>query len=277
MSDPTWVCPTCATPNDGRFCIRCGRPEAAAGDQRPTTGRSTLAWATPAGSAASVSAAPAGPPTFAPLPPVSGPAPGAAPADHSARVAGPSSPWNSSGGASSVPMADGSSVALFADESIVGEWYFTPRQILAHLKTHVVLTDQRVLVSDPNTILGIIPLGYHTSSAPHAAVDQVDHGTRVISTRLLLGVGAVLTLLYNIVDGTYAYGGLAELIWVLMLLGVAAYCFITARVVGIFLHASGASTIGARARGSELPSVEAAAFQINQRVTQARRFPPATH
>lgn len=178
-------------------------------------------------------------------------------------------------------MAGGNAVQLLADESIVGEWYFTPRQILAHLKTHVVLTDQRVLVSDPNTIFGIIPLGYHTSSAPHAAVDQVNHGTRVVSSRVLLGAGLVLYLLFNLVTGSLDYGGFyvgpAGLIMGLALLGGAAYCFVTARVVGIFLHAGGASTIGARARGSELASVEAAAFQINLRVTQARRFPPATH
>lgn len=44
---------------------------------------------------------------------------------------------------------------------------FTPNPIRHHLKIRVVMTDRHAIVHSPNTILGIISLDYHITSAPN--------------------------------------------------------------------------------------------------------------
>ncbi|MCK0438491.1 hypothetical protein MUG78_03170 [Gordonia alkaliphila] len=51
-------------------------------------------------------------------------------------------------------------ITLLPGEQVIRHAEFTPRLILVYLKTSMVLTNRRLVVSSPNTLFGFIPHGY---------------------------------------------------------------------------------------------------------------------
>ena len=56
---------------------------------------------------------------------------------------------------------------------------FRPNLILFWLRTTMLVTNKRIAVKSPNTILGVIPLGYEERSMPLGSVAGVTANLRV--------------------------------------------------------------------------------------------------
>lgn len=67
-------------------------------------------------------------------------------------------------------------IAMLPGESIIRQQSFTPHLILTYLKTTVILTNRRLVVSSPNTIFGLIPHGYSVHTAPIESITDVAYG-----------------------------------------------------------------------------------------------------
>lgn len=67
-------------------------------------------------------------------------------------------------------------ITLLPGEQVIRHAEFTPRLILVYLKTSMILTNRRLVVSSPNTIFGFIPHGYSVQSAPLSAISDVACG-----------------------------------------------------------------------------------------------------
>ncbi|MCE1178376.1 MAG: zinc ribbon domain-containing protein [Micrococcales bacterium] len=243
------TCPACGhEDNAGKFCVACGSaidvaaetpssPAPAGADAQPGVAYPATS---PLGSPA-----PAGPRSTTPHA-------SAAPAAYPAVA----------------PQPTGQ-ISLLPGERLERDVQFTPHLILQHLKTRVVLTDRRAIVQHPQTIFGIIPLGYYLSSAPWDAIDGISYGTRVRTRYVVAGAILVLWGLLTLATGGImsalgGYGGYygggisgASVLFMLLLWAIAAYLFFKARVVGIFVDA-GIAPMVAAARGGELGRVEEA-------------------
>lgn len=73
---------------------------------------------------------------------------------------------------------DAPPIHLLPGEKVLRTSQFTPRLILVHLKTTMVLTDQRLVVSRPMTIFWVFPHGYSVISAPLWEITDVSCGDR---------------------------------------------------------------------------------------------------
>ncbi|XVX20458.1 hypothetical protein ACQP1U_00850 [Actinomycetota bacterium] len=233
------TCPSCGhEDNTGKFCVSCG---------------ASLADVTEVVEDHTPEPEPAPEPQPEPTPP-----PRPTPPQPTANAAHPAYP-------SVAPQPTGQ-ITLLPGERLERDVQFTPHLILQHLKTRVVLTDRRAIVQHPQTLFGIIPLGYSVSSAPWRAIDEISYGTRVRGRYLVLGALLVLWGLFTLMSGSAMgmfgpsgyYGGgisLMTVLFGLFILAVAAYVFFKARVVGIFVDA-GIAPMVAAARGGELARVE---------------------
>ncbi|MFZ1385356.1 MAG: zinc ribbon domain-containing protein [Propionicimonas sp.] len=150
---------------------------------------------------------------------------------------------------------------LHPDERIEREVWFSPKVLMPHLRSLVVLTNQRVVIRHPHTILGFVPLGYWETSARRSSVSTIGAGTRVRTERLLFGVAAGLYGLFQFFSSFGGYVGSWVVLMALATLGVAGYLLATARVTGLIVYADGES-FAAAARGSELVAVEQTAQEM---------------
>ena len=104
-------------------------------------------------------------------------------------------------------MTSAPPINLLPGESVLKHSVFTPYLIRAHLKTTMILTDQRVVVSRPNTIFWFIPHGHTTQAAPLEAVSDVSCGdgreTGLFSSVVIYGVLllSVIAVLFLITSG----------------------------------------------------------------------------
>ncbi len=161
------------------------------------------------------------------------------------------------------PAPGASGLILMPGEQVVREVWFSPNVLLPHLRTLVALTNQRVVIRHPHTILGFVPLGYWESSAKRSAVATIAAGTRMRTERLLFGGSAALFGLFQLFTSFGGYFGLngVSLLLALVSLAVAGYLFVTARITGLIVFADGVAHTAA-ARGSELASVEQTAADL---------------
>ncbi|GAC56527.1 hypothetical protein GOHSU_08_00550 [Gordonia hirsuta DSM 44140 = NBRC 16056] len=103
-------------------------------------------------------------------------------------------------------------INLLPGETVIRHQDFTPRLILTYLKTTMILTNRRLVVSSPNTIFGIIPHGYSIHSAPIETITDAGCGngrqTGAISMvgslfAVLLVVGAFVMFVTIAGGGTF--------------------------------------------------------------------------
>lgn len=73
-------------------------------------------------------------------------------------------------------MSPAPPIDLLPGETVIQHSNFTPYLIRAHLKTTVILTDRRVVMTKPGTIFWFIPHGYTTHTTPLEAVSDVACG-----------------------------------------------------------------------------------------------------
>lgn len=155
-------------------------------------------------------------------------------------------------------------IQIVQSEQVRYQAYFSPNLILKHLKVELMLTDKRVVVRSPNTIFGLIPLGYLERSAPLDKVAEVAAGESVSTRKLVYGGLAALFGLLTFVSTGIGIGGAAlSLLIGLCAWGFAAYCFLTAHVIGISFRNCGAGVLSAPASRSERPQVEQARAHIH--------------
>ncbi len=233
MTDSAWTCTSCGrVGNVSAFCGMCGasRPVEVAVAQSvsaPTTARAAAPMASPA-------------PTMSP-------------------TSVPSYPQ-------SATAAEAPGIALMPGETTRLDASFSPHLILQHLRTRVLLTDRRVIVQSPHTLFGIIPMGYACGSAPLDAVDQINHGHMMRSSRVLAGLAALLFGLYLLV--LPMGGGVSKLIAIVML-AVAVAMFATARVTGIFFDTGGNHLLAAAGRGKDIGTIEDTAQRVIEAIQVA--------
>jgi hypothetical protein len=91
---------------------------------------------------------------------------------------------------------------------------FRPNLILFWLRTTLLVTNKRIAVKGPNTILGVIPLGYEERSMPIGSVAGVTANVRVRLGRLVLfGLLALACFVWTFSDGFSFLGFLFTLIF----------------------------------------------------------------
>lgn len=84
---------------------------------------------------------------------------------------------------------------------------FSPNLILFWLRVNIVVTNRRIVAKAPNTILGIIPLGYQEHSIPVGSVAGIGASVKVFAGRLIaLGLVGLLFLFGAL--GLYGSGSL---------------------------------------------------------------------
>lgn len=139
---------------------------------------------------------------------------------------------------------------------------FSPNLILTHLRVAVVLTDRRVIVRRPNTIFGLVPLGYLEQSSPIEHISEFDAGERISTKHLFYGAGAALFGLLSIFAGALGPMALSAPMG-LVLLAVAAYLFLTAHSIGVLFRNHGSGVLEAPAGRNERHLVEQARSRID--------------
>lgn len=151
---------------------------------------------------------------------------------------------------------------LHADETIRFEQRFTPRMFLTHLKTTVVVTDRRVLVYHPRVIFGVVEHGYAKGEIPLRHVAQISSGTTTSTGRILGAIGCLVLALGLFTGSTLLVSeGLGVLIG-LVLLGAAAFLFLSAHTNGVVFTSTGGRALVASGSKAELPAIEQAAAEI---------------
>lgn len=110
---------------------------------------------------------------------------------------------------------------------------FRPNLLLFWLQTTMVVTNKRIMVRYPNTLLGIIPLGYEESSMPIGSVAGINTAQRVNVGRLLLfGVLALISFVIMIQGFSGGGAGMAVTFLILMIVfGAMAANAITSALV----------------------------------------------
>ena len=142
---------------------------------------------------------------------------------------------------------------LHPDERIEREVWFSPKVLMPHLRTLVVLTNRRVVIRHPHTILGFVPLGYWETSARRSSVSTIGAGTRC-QRQLCSESQPGCTGLFQFFVDLGGYVGSWVVLMALTTSGVAGYLLATARVTGLIVYADGSSLAG-RSTQMELVAV----------------------
>lgn len=79
-------------------------------------------------------------------------------------------------------------VVLATEEQIVNKQSFTTSFILFWQKTDFTLTNKRIIGENPNTLLGLIPLGKNQITMPLKNISGVSGSNKFHLARFLLGV-----------------------------------------------------------------------------------------
>lgn len=113
-------------------------------------------------------------------------------------------------------MSSNSDIILAPGETGVEQGVFSPNIVLAWLQTKIVVTNRRIVAKQPNTLLGIIPLGYQETAMPIGAVAGVNVDVKF---RALRGVVGFILAVVGLIAAT-AGGGATFLGLILLVLGV---------------------------------------------------------
>lgn len=97
-------------------------------------------------------------------------------------------------------------------ETNVYEAQFSPTVLLFWLKTEIAATNMRVVSKSPNTIFGILPLGYKDTAIPMNSVAGVGVEVKFSLLRLIVGL---IFLFTGVAISDNLFG------WILLLLGIS--------------------------------------------------------
>nr|WP_296777440.1 hypothetical protein [Rhodococcus sp. (in: high G+C Gram-positive bacteria)] len=122
------------------------------------------------------------------------------------------------------------------------------------------MTDRRVIVRRPNTLLGIFPKGYYEQTSPLGHISEVNAGESFSTRHVLYAAGAILFGLLNLASG--AFGPIGILLG-LLLIGVGVLFLLNAHSIGIGFRNHGAGVLFAAAGKAERRRVEEAKAAIN--------------
>ncbi len=147
---------------------------------------------------------------------------------------------------------------------------FSPHLILKHLKTTMILTDQRVYVHEPHTVLGFIPYGGHQQSAPLERIADVYSGDTTSTRRAMIGGGIVLLGLYTLLAGGYLGGAGAGLVG-LIIAAIGVAVFLTARTIGISVRSSGGGALVAHGGSADRAAADRMHAAVTIEATKAQR------
>lgn len=114
----------------------------------------------------------------------------------------------------------GNNIHLTPGEKGLYRRSFRPNLILFWLRTTILVTNKRIAVKYPNTILGVIPLGFEDRSMPIGSVAGLDTSLRVKAGQVIAGffVAVLGVVLMGQVGSAIFYGLVLLLIGVLVLL-----------------------------------------------------------
>ena len=110
-------------------------------------------------------------------------------------------------------------INLAPGESGIYSISFRPNLVLFWLRSTFLVTNRRIAVKYPNTILGFIPLGFEERSMPMGSIAGVNASLQVKVGRLIFfGILALIFLIMTFQDGFHFW---AFLLMVLCLIGAA--------------------------------------------------------
>lgn len=95
---------------------------------------------------------------------------------------------------------------------------FSPSLILFWLKFQVTVTNRRIVARQPNTLLGVIPLGYEDLAIPLKSVAGVGVSVKFSMFRFLLGLVVLIVGLASFGSNTFL-GLIVTLLGVVFLAG----------------------------------------------------------
>ncbi|MDO4609744.1 hypothetical protein [Corynebacterium sp.] len=152
---------------------------------------------------------------------------------------------------SDITLAPGEK-GLFARE-------FSPSLIMFYLRTNMMVTNRRVVIRRPNTILGLIPVGYEERSMPIGAISGATASMSVKAGQLIICVICALLCLLLIGD---ADGG-AKLFFVVLLILFIVWT-ISAIVSKLILTNSGGGIAETSVSFAENAKLEEFKNQLNE-------------
>jgi hypothetical protein len=171
-------------------------------------------------------------------------------------------------------VAEYDNVALLPGEQVAYAADFTPHRLRPDIKSGFVVTKDRIVVRHPQHIFLFIPAGYVETSTPLGAVAAVSTGSHLSEQRVMAGSICVLVGIAALTSGLAAGGGFMAAIAV-VLLGVAAYLFWSARTLGMTVRNVGGSHVAVQVDGEERSTILAAATAVQQQVSAwSRPSPP---
>ncbi|MFC7961315.1 variant leucine-rich repeat-containing protein [Rhodococcoides kroppenstedtii] len=161
-------------------------------------------------------------------------------------------------------MAQADSVVIAPGETVRFSAQFSPNILLTHLKTGVVVTDKRVIVRRPNTVLGLVPLGFTDSTSPLTQVTEVTATETISGRKLVSGLFCLFVSLILFVNSDFiGFTGEQSVLLGLILIGVALYLFATAYRIGLIFRNQGSGELLARTARGERRELESSKAHID--------------
>jgi hypothetical protein len=159
-------------------------------------------------------------------------------------------------------VAEYEKINLLAGERTLFAQDFTPHQILRHIKSGLVVTQDRVVFREPQHLLVFINVGHVECSTPISAISSVTTGSHLNSRRLMFAAGAGFIGLYGLTMSGFL-GALSALFAVLML-AFAAFLVWSARSLASTIRNFGGGTVVVEVDSTEREAMFAAAHAINE-------------
>jgi hypothetical protein len=93
-------------------------------------------------------------------------------------------------------------ITLSKEEINLKENAFTSNLILFWLKSNFLLTNKRLIIKHPNTLFGLIPLGYKQIDQPLKTIASISCSTQFILSRFIVGALILFLGIKTIGTGT---------------------------------------------------------------------------
>ncbi|MDO5732007.1 hypothetical protein [Corynebacterium sphenisci] len=158
-----------------------------------------------------------------------------------------------------------SDIHLAPGETGVLAKHFSPNLLLFWLKSNMTVTNRRLAIKAPNTVLGVIPLGYEERSVPMGAIAGVTASIAVKVGRLI-GFGLVALICLFMVGGAESGGGKFFALLLAVVFGAMAANGIVSKLT---ITNSGGGTTEATVSFLEQAKLETFQRQLNEYVYSA--------
>jgi hypothetical protein len=179
-------------------------------------------------------------------------------------------------------VSEHQSIAILPDEEVVFGADFTSSPILRHIKTGLVVTNDRVVVRYPQYLFLFVKVGYAESSTPIQRICEVTTGRllsrRRITSALMFGLFGLFAFMTGISEAGGIFGMLVTLL-ALALLAFAAFQAWMARSLGLTVTHAGGGTLHVDVDKLEFANMVVAGNTIQRLVlgtSSATARPPAS-